>query len=335
VRDGQPSYHPAEVYSAPTGCVRIGVVYDVGRFVSSSAVPAPLGWQEEVSRLHGAFRIGTPDEGSYHGRLAWQGTSSYRLVRWVGAAERLVRSGAEVRRDPRETYELVVPISGEVTLEQGGHRAVIRPGDMIFVNMARPALCEHARPCEAVCFIAPLDRVRSRIPRSVETLVADRRSGLGYVVWSMLESLREQESSLSAHTFEAICDRLVDLAVLASAAPEADAPDHHADVESAIRSYVRMHACDPRLDGAAIAAALGWSLRLVQAVLQRSGTTPRDLIRFERLSLARSLLEDPRQRHRTVAAIAAQCGFESATAFTKAFRACFGVSPRAVRVDVR
>jgi AraC-like DNA-binding protein len=322
-------------YSAPQGCARIGGVYEVGRFVSSSPVPAPLGWQDEVSRLHGAFRIGTPTQGCYRGRLAWQGTSSYRLVRWAGAAERLVRSGAEVSRDPRDTYELVVPVSGEVTLEQGGRRAVIGPGDMLFVNMARPALCEHAQPCAAVCLIAPLDRVRSRIPRSAETLVADRRSGLGYVVWSMLESLREQESSLSGQVFEAICDRLVDLAVLASAAPDADAPDHHAEVESAIRSYVRLHVRDPWLDGAAIAAALGWSLRLVQLVLQRSGTTPTDVIRFERLSLARSLLEDPRQRHRTIAAIAAECGFGSAAAFTKAFRAGFGVSPRAVRAEVR
>jgi AraC-like DNA-binding protein len=304
-------------------------VYDVGRFVSSS--PAPLGWQDEVSRLHGAFRIGTPGEGSYRGKLTWQGTSSYRVVRWAGAAERLVRSGTEVRRDPRDTYELVVPVSGEVTLEQGGHRAVVRPGDMLFVSMARPVLCEHAGPGAAVCFIAPADRVRSRIPRSAETLAADRRSGLGYVVWTVLRSLQEQESCLSTQAFEAICDRLVDLAVLASAAPSADARDHHAEVEAAIRGYVRLHARDPQLDGAAVAAALGWSLRLVQLILHRSGTTPTELIRLERLSLARSLLEDPRQRHRTIAAIAADCGFGSAATFTKAFHASFGVPPRDIR----
>jgi AraC-like DNA-binding protein len=128
---------------------------------------------------------------------------------------------------------------------------------------------------------------------------------------------------------------LVDLSVLASAAPDADARDHHAEVESAIRGYVRAHVRDPRLDGADIAAALGWSLRLVQLVLQRGGTTPTELIRLERLSLARALLEDPRQRHRTIAAIAAECGFGSAAAFTKAFLAGFGMSPRAIRADVR
>jgi transcriptional regulator GlxA family with amidase domain len=69
----------------------------------------------------------------------------------------------------------------------------------------------------------------------------------------------------------------------------------------------------------------------VQLILHRSGTTPTDLIRRERLSLARSLLEDPRQRHRTIAAIAAECGFGSAAAFTKAFHASFGVPPRDIR----
>jgi AraC-like DNA-binding protein len=51
------------------------------------------------------------------------------------------------------------------------------------------------------------------------------------------------------------------------------------EVMASILTHIRKHAHDPELDVHDVAAALGWSVRYVQAVLHDAGTTCRDLIR--------------------------------------------------------
>lgn len=88
--------------------------------------------------------------------------------------------------------------------------------------------------------------------------------------------------------------------------------------------FQRHRAADPQLTGADVAREVGWSLRQVQAVLQRVGATPSGLIREARLDRARSLLDRP---DRTVTAVALASGFRSIDALEKAFRRRWGVSP--------
>jgi len=95
------------------------------------------------------------------------------------------------------------------------------------------------------------------------------------------------------------------------------------DLVATIRCFVRANAQDVSLTGAAVAAELGWSLRQIQARLQRIGTTPSMLIREERLELARLRLQHPGWAHRTVANIARSSGFSNASTFSNAYRERF------------
>ncbi len=94
-----------------------------------------------------------------------------------------------------------------------------------------------------------------------------------------------------------------------------------------VRRYVREHAADPGLTGTSMAHALGWSLRQIQLALQRAGTTPRDLIREERLRLVRERLQCGDCEHLTITDLAFTSGFSSASALSTAFRQRYGVSP--------
>jgi AraC-like DNA-binding protein len=69
----------------------------------------------------------------------------------------------------------------------------------------------------------------------------------------------------------------------------------------------------------------------VQAVLQAEGTTARDLIRSQRLELARARLESPDWSDVTVADVASACGLSSHSLFAAAFRARYGTTPSSVR----
>ncbi|MEJ8672801.1 helix-turn-helix domain-containing protein [Streptomyces sp. MS1.AVA.1] len=102
-----------------------------------------------------------------------------------------------------------------------------------------------------------------------------------------------------------------------------------------VRRHVRDHAAEPDLSGASMARALGWSLRQIQLALQHVGTTPRDLIREERLRLVRERLLRADCEHMTITDLAYASGFSSASAMSTAFRRRFGVSPREMRSKAR
>jgi AraC-like DNA-binding protein len=70
---------------------------------------------------------------------------------------------------------------------------------------------------------------------------------------------------------------------------------------------------DPALDAGAVATAAGISVRYVNAVLAREGTSIVRLIQARRLARCRKALEDPLQSHRTLSEIAYGWGFSDMT----------------------
>ncbi len=78
-----------------------------------------------------------------------------------------------------------------------------------------------------------------------------------------------------------------------------------------------------------IARQLGCSQKRIEIRVQAElGTTPQALYRRLRLILARKLAAETQQ---SVAEIASRCGYENASAMTRAFRSEFGLTPTAYR----
>jgi AraC-like DNA-binding protein len=271
---------------------------------------------------------GDPDY--YRGVVGWQETQSFRVVGWHSEAERLVRTTKNIRADPRNTYETVVPIRGTFRVDKGSHTVTMTPGTLGTVFMDQPFVATQT-DCVGLAFTTPAERMQSRHHNPPEVTI-DATRGVARIAAVLLHSLREQRAALDARTFDDTCDRLVDLLCIASVgAPDAGTSAHRESIELAIRRHVRQHASDVTLDGAAVAAALGWSLRYVQAVLKEAGTTPSELIRQERVKLARTMLGSASNGHVNLARISAECGFKSHAAFSAAFRREFGVSPSEAR----
>lgn len=71
--------------------------------------------------------------------------------------------------------------------------------------------------------------------------------------------------------------------------------------------------------------------RQVQRLFAREGTCFSDVVREARLARAHAMLTDPRQHRRRVLEIALDSGFDDVSAFGRAFRRQFGLSPSEVR----
>ena len=291
-------------------------------------------WEEAFTALHGASQISVVDHQAapWAAHLDWRQSRTYGLAYCAGGEEEVTRQRRHIRSDPRGTCELLIPLAGRAWVEQGAAAAELRPGDMAICDVDRPFTFAHDGNFRSIAFIAPRQDVAVRSPAAFRRAqMFDSGSGLGRVIHTMVTTLQEEHVRLSETTFDITCDRLLDLVCLAAEGDTAGAPAAHRDlVESDIRRYVRQHAHQSDLDVTVVAKALGWSDRYVQQILQAAGTTVRDLIRHERLQLARVRLAHA--GNSSISQIARACGFSSHSTFATAFRKEFGVTPSDARL---
>ncbi|MGP4027038.1 helix-turn-helix domain-containing protein [Actinomadura sp. 3N407] len=262
-----------------------------------------------------------------------QSSAAYRLVLYRSDRTDYVRTAGEARRDPDDAYRFLMPLHGELLVLRDSGQARLRPGTGGLLSPAAPLRVVQDRPARALVMTIPAHEVDDRLrPASPLTTDLDLSAGLGRVVADMVRAVGDERETLTEPQFDAACDRITELLCIVVAGEDRPpAPGHLAEVEAVVRRYVREHATDPGLTGAAMAQDLGWSLRQIQLALQRAGTTPRELIREERLRLVRDRLRNPLYRHVTITDLAHATGFSSASALSHAFRQRFGVTPRELR----
>ncbi|MEU0186742.1 AraC family transcriptional regulator [Streptomyces sp. NPDC006207] len=291
-------------------------------------------WDEVFTGLHGASRITIADHlAPWMGRLEWQQSRAHGIALCYGGQQKVTRQARHIRSDPRGTYELLVPLSGAAWVEQGPSSVEIRPGFMALCDIDRPVTYAHDAGFKSISLIVPGQAVVDRSPEATrEAQLFSGASGLGRVIHTMMTTLQEEREQFSEVTFDIACERLLDLVCLAADGATDSAPSgQRATVEAEIRSYIRQHACDEDLDVSSIARALGWSTRYVQQVLQAANTTSRELIRRERLQLARTRLASPSWADHSISQIAHSCGFGSHSSFATVFRQEFGMTPSEAR----
>lgn len=285
-------------------------------------------WRDWCSNVHGEFDI-TFDTDSYRGRVTRQRTATYQLVGWTSEKELVKRERRGIRRDPRGHYELFVPLSGELCVGQESADHRLNPGEMTLVPIDAPFHVGHGDGATALTLLIPFERIDQRLgtvsPQGQRVI---GNKGIARVTRDLLASLLREREDLSGSYFDAACDRVVDLFCLAAVGDEHLPAASGAAVRDAVRHYIRLHATEPDLTLPAIAAAIAWSPRYIQAVLARENTTVTDLIRAERLELARNKLANPAFARQTIAAIATSVGFQSASSFSTAYRRHFGQCPR-------
>lgn len=290
-------------------------------------------WSEHVTSYHCRLDYRYARTGHFDGGTIRQCTDTYQLVEFWSEEIEYVRTARQVRQDPDDDYRLLVPLNGELKVRQDGREARLAPGAGSLITVGAPF--ELAQPPATRAFILtiPAREVDGPLNRSSPLAAGlDLTAGLGRVVRDVITSVSEQRDTFTRCQFDGICDRIVEmLCMLVTGDDRPDAPGHLAEVEAMVRRYVREHAADPELTGAAMAHALGWSLRQVQVALQRVGTTPRELIREERLRMVRDRLQNPAYQHLSITDLAYQSGFSSVSALSNAFRNRFGASPREIR----
>lgn len=255
---------------------------------------------------------------------------------------RVVRTARLVRQLDPELVAVVVVRTGRVTVAQSGRVASLVAGDLALYSSSRPFHIDIASDSGTTRL------VRAHLPRSLLShLVNDLdgalatqlpgRHGVGALLSQFLTSLTEDADEFAPADLPRLGNLVVDLLAATISHHDRD-PQRSAGAASAmlprIMASVRHQLQDPHLSPKSIAAAHHISVSYLHRVFEKHDMTLSAWIRQERLTRARRDLTDPSLSHLPVHRIAARWGYQDHAAFTRAFRATFGMPPRDLRARI-
>jgi len=285
-------------------------------------------WAELTRDNHGvAVRFADP--ATFRGRTTVQQRAGHQLVHFSASSAAYARTGRAVRGDDDDGLRLLVSTTGDWKVRQNGVSVRAGPGQAALVTKRLPF--DGAPSPSARSWVLSIPAGSLPFDAEAGPALLDLGTGLGPVIVGMAEALKAQRRDVDGPGFSLVCDRITELLDLCLK-PRPELPGTLATVDTAVRDHVRRHAADPDLNPAAIARALGWSLRQIQLAMRSSGTTPSEVLRTVRLDLARNLLRDE-PPGRTIADIAHASGFRSLNTFGAAFKERFGLTPRQARAS--
>ncbi|GAA4869738.1 helix-turn-helix domain-containing protein [Actinomycetospora straminea] len=297
---------------------RVDFLYET---IWSSVLPVEMTFAPNPADIDVRFRVGQA------GRV---NVSSAR-----SSANALHRTPALVRRDHEPQLFLAVQTAGTTVVEQGGSRAVLRPGDMTVYDSTRPYTVENRELTELHYVRIPRDALA--LPdRRLTPLLAVRIGGdtnpLAPAVGSFFGTLATSDALDHPDAARRVAEPAIEL-IRAMLAVHGGA-DHQARASSEgslvlrVTQYVRDHLHERDLGPHRIAAAHHISVRHLYAVLADAGVgSLRAMIQEQRLDACRRDLRDRRHAHQAVATIGRRWGFVDPSHFGRVFRQTFGLTP--------
>jgi AraC family transcriptional regulator, positive regulator of tynA and feaB len=155
------------------------------------------------------------------------------------------------------------------------------------------------------------------------------------LVFSYLSELLRRTGSISDASSRRISNSFIELvaAMLAEATEASPAPisDYRNLALIRIKDFVERNLGDFDLDPTAVAAALKFSPRYINQLLETEGTSLSRYIWRRRLEMAAGDLKNNGLDSLSISTIALNNGFNDLSHFSKAFRERFGESPRSYR----
>ncbi|GAA4557838.1 helix-turn-helix domain-containing protein [Pseudonocardia xishanensis] len=287
-------------------------------------------WRSTVCDQFVALDVRPATSGLVAGRVTAASVADTHLRRISSVPHRFERTESQVRAADEDYLQIALARRGRTLVVQDGREALIGPGDFVIYDSSRPFTFVAADSFEYQVCLHP----KGRLPLSAAEMAAacgitfDGRRGIGAMLPPLLSSLdRAVADDLPEAGQEAVARTIGDLfvALVRSQVPAESAENLHL---SRARAHIRAHLADRDLDPAAVAAACAISVSYLHKLFAAEDTSVAATIREERLQHAWEDLRRPDLGHLGISAIGARWGLPDPAAFSRAFRARFGYSPR-------
>ena len=261
----------------------------------------------------------------------------YRLVHLTAARGGVIgrRTRLQIAQDHEALYNLIYVAEGSQCLTLGDREMRLGPGTFGLWDSTEPMNFNTGEGLRQITFSVPRRRLDEALPGCEQFCgrLMDAHSGIGKLFVDHMLALESSFGELSGTQARAVLEATTELlvATLRAKLPTLAAPRRPGDPLRPIMDAIDRQLDDPGLTPQRVAQVHGISERHLYRLFAEANTTPAAWIRQRRLERCRHDLVSPVSRHRGVLDIAARWGFFDASAFCRAFRQAYGVSPRQLR----
>jgi AraC-like DNA-binding protein len=240
------------------------------------------------------------------------------LARVRGNSHVVERPAEVIRTSPADAIAVYLPIRGEAFFYHEDGVVTLRPGQALICDADRPFMRGSSRGLEEI----KVPRATFHEVTGLESLRAPRVAPASRALSALVDQAVRADQDQSAVDEETLLQLV---AALLGRTPAEPGRVHLANA----RAFIEDHLTDPGLNAARVAAGIGISERHLSRAFAGTGPSLPQYVLARRLDRARALLLGGPGT--SVAEAAARCGFGSATYFSQAFRARFGIRAADVR----
>ncbi|WP_212523505.1 helix-turn-helix domain-containing protein [Actibacterium sp. MT2.3-13A] len=297
-------------------------------------------WSQAIARSYFALELEFRQPERFHGALKTWSLGEVLASRLRSDALCYTRRSDHLRGAGEEEFLLTIPHRSAVQFVQMGRDVTCPPGGFIVERGNEPYEFSYAAANDLIALKVAHRTLADRLPDPGRfcAMEFDGRSGVGALMVDLITASEAHAAEMSAEARAAVGRQVIELLALAIERDPRAAGSRETSVRAAhlsrIKRVIGEDFSNPALVPSAVAAACGISTRYLHELCRSDGASLRQRIREARLSAAHRRLSSPGGT-RSITEVAYGCGFSDASSFARAFRARFGVTPRALRDQAR
>jgi AraC family transcriptional activator of tynA and feaB len=246
------------------------------------------------------------------------------------------RLASDARRDGMNDCKILFQVSGRSTLIQDERATELTQGDLGLIDVSRPInLVSHEGAGRWIGLHLPRHRLKANLGFEPQGGLCWRSDALPgrLLLRSILEAI--DESDIVPRSAEPFMQSAV-YNLVGALFGQSELPRHFSQGDklfARVCSIVKRHLTDPDVGPAEVASETGISVRYLQKLFAKRGTTCHHYIRSLRLDHAAQLLHRQTSTKRDIplAEIGQSCGCRDYAKFARHFRTRFGYTPSVFR----
>jgi AraC-like DNA-binding protein len=292
-------------------------------------------WQDSANTLFPSTVVtGSADE-DFFGSVTWMEFGELMLADFISTATEIQRGEEQIGRNDM-WYEVCLQVEGDCRLTQGGRSVRVRPREMVLYDSQQPYRMTFSGPYRQIALKLPRRLLQDRVP-CLDTLIARQMSGqslpgrfLFDFIITMCDVKRESARESLINRLEAHVIDLLATALSEIASEQPLSANRQAQL-ARVKAHILAHLDDPGLCPAEIARQQSISHRSLYELFAGEDLQVSKWIKAQRLERIRRDLGDSLLSSWPITTIALRRGFKDFSHFSRAFRAQYGISPRAYR----
>ncbi|MBT9386003.1 helix-turn-helix domain-containing protein [Pseudooceanicola sp. CBS1P-1] len=293
------------------------------------------GWQAAANTLFPSSVLEAAGAADFFGAVSWLRCGEVLVADFVSTAAEVSRGEEEIA-EADLWYEACLQVEGDCRLAQGGRFIAVRPRDIVLYDSQQPYVMTFDGPYRQIALKLPRAGLRDRVP-GIDGLILRPISGQSlpgrFLFDFVLTLCDEKAESGRAPLAIRLGSQITELLAMALSDMVSDQPlsAHRQGQLARVKAHILAHLDDPALNPGAIAEAQDMSLRSLYELFEAEEVPVSGWIRTQRLERIRRDLGDSLLASWPIATIALRRGFKDVAHFSRAFRAQYGISPRAYR----